>query len=525
MSFVDVVLRVKNAGLKTGLEQAKQSVAGFKNSAGGMLAGAFSVGAIAVGVKSLIDEFSRIKDLSDRFGESSESIQRVSQAASLAGSDIEKVAVSVGKATKNAIAAADGNEKMNASFKKLGINAADFVNLKMEDKLIAISGGMMNVNGEGERLALAYEVLGKSGAEIMPLLIAGPEALTEAFRNANVASDETVSKLEEIGDTIEGAGNTLKVYLGGLLAWAIGGVQDFGFVLGAIISVNIERIGMLGDAIRSLMSGDFAEAKESLGAVFDSKTNSKKITDLIAAGRADRDQEKEAEARAKQNAAKAQAAYDPMESATEDKAAAKDADRILALREKIAQQEMDALSREERILALKEKVQNLSQTPLVLNEEAMLERQVELNDAKSALAKEEKQATQEAQQREENLIQLRKQVAQQEFDRMTKEEKIAALAKEADALGKSKPGDEKSALEGQVRLNDIAAQLSDLMSETVQQFQVDSVRQMGGSLNGVNYNALVNTEGQKTNDLLTSANKTLSDILRKEIKVQIPVAK
>jgi hypothetical protein len=262
--FVDVIFRVNNAAVETGFAKVRQNAAQLKSDLVSQFAGAFALGSIVATLKSVADEFGRVRDLSDRFGVSAESIQRVGFAAKQAGADIEIVARGMAKATQNAAAAVDPSSAMGAAFAELGINAAEFVNLPMEDKLVVLSGAFNGVTGDGDKLRLAIQVLGKSGADLLPLLKQGPDALRESMAAASVATQEQIEKMDDLSDRLEAAGQSVRVGIGGAFVWLSERIEDAGSYIGAFIDLALQKVGKLNEGFDKIKKGDIVGAYSSV---------------------------------------------------------------------------------------------------------------------------------------------------------------------------------------------------------------------------------------------------------------------
>ena len=255
---------------KRGLDDMRSQTSKFASSAKGMIAGALGVGAVIGGIKKLVDEMSRIQDLATRFGESAESMQRVGLAAQLAGSDIEGIAKAMTVVTKNAYEAAQKGGAMGEAFAALGMNAGEFVNLPIEQKILELAKGFENGKGSGENLALVMKILGKSGGEMMPLLSQGLQELQTQFANTTVVSNSTVASLENFGDQWDSFKQKLSV--GG--AAIIEAFMLIGGTIGASIGGSITQMGIAWDTavtgfknggavIWFALTGNFAKAGEA----------------------------------------------------------------------------------------------------------------------------------------------------------------------------------------------------------------------------------------------------------------------
>jgi len=230
---VSVKIGSENSALDTGLAKAKHAVEGFKEHAsesfkevGKELLGVFAVGAIIEGIHSLIEEFSQLADTASRLDTTAESLQRIAYAAKLSGTDLQTVTKGLEKVTITAQEALEGNEGLADAFEKLGINAASFIDLSPEEKLLALSKATEEAEHSSAELGRAYkEVLGKAAGELLPLLKEGPEGLKELFSSATVASNEAVAKLKEDGDKIEGVWMSFKAAAVTAIGFVIDSVQ------------------------------------------------------------------------------------------------------------------------------------------------------------------------------------------------------------------------------------------------------------------------------------------------------------
>jgi len=267
---VNVVLGSNNSPLNAGLAAAKHAVDGFKEHAeesfkdvGKELAGAFAIGAVVEGIRGLIEQFSHIQDVSEKLGTSAESLQRMGAVAKLAGVDMESFVKTLQKGTKNAIDAIRGNEELAGAFEDLGVDAKEFVNAAPEEQLIQLAEGYQKSGQNAETLNAILKALGKSGADIIPILRKGPEALREEMTSAATASNETVAKLKDAGDTMEKIWMKVKVAAAESLNWIISRTEALGTGVAAIV------------AYVSNLTHGFDAATEAANQVIDAAANLK----------------------------------------------------------------------------------------------------------------------------------------------------------------------------------------------------------------------------------------------------------
>lgn len=261
------VFGADTAPFRKGLDEMRTQTKAFSGSVKGMLAGAIGVGAAIAGFKNLFVEMDRVQKLALRFGESAETIQKVSLAAGLAGSSIESVAKSLAFATKGAYEAATGTGSMAESFKDLGINAGEFVNMSMEDKVLTLSDALKNSGGSGETLAKMMAIIGKSGGEMIPLLSQSTEEIKKQFDETSTVSQSTVDSIANFNDEVTKIKQNLQVF-GGVVVNAFRLVfGSIGLYIGTGVTVASDALTFLinsasaaGDILGSIFTGDLKGA-------------------------------------------------------------------------------------------------------------------------------------------------------------------------------------------------------------------------------------------------------------------------
>lgn len=194
---------------RAAFESAKRGLAGLETSArsiNGVLAGlgaGVSAGALTAFVKGTIDAADSMNDMAIRTGTSVEALARYQLAAKQSGTELESLSVFMGRLSvfmaKNADEAA-----------ALGITAKDPV-----DAFAQLADVIGQVEDPAQRNALAMKVLGKSYAEVMPLLAQGGDALREQAAAAGpyaermaklaVAADEFNDSLAAVGQAAQTA--------------------------------------------------------------------------------------------------------------------------------------------------------------------------------------------------------------------------------------------------------------------------------------------------------------------------------
>ncbi len=270
MSNVTVNVGIRST-VNAGLAKIRGQFKEFRKHLNSDIANVFTGAALIEGVKELMDELDRVKDLSVRFGESAESIQRVDEAAKIAGSDIEIVAKSIGKVSLAALKAARDGGPMADAFKSVGINVQEFIEAPLEKKLLMLSEAYQKASNSTEGLARMQELLGKGAGELIPLIAEGPEKLQASFDEAHVSAQNVVDAVDEFNDTL----TKMKGYAASTFGFIIQLFMSVGKTVGGIIgtiigafevmfNTQVRGWSLVGDAAKAAMTGNLKGVKDAL---------------------------------------------------------------------------------------------------------------------------------------------------------------------------------------------------------------------------------------------------------------------
>lgn len=175
------------------------------------------LGAMFAATKATADYADNLNDMSQRVGVSTETLSKWGFAAEQSGSSLEGVGTGLKLLAKNMELATAGGKAQTAAFAAAGITA---------DQLAAAGGDVNKIlplladsfaksqDGAG-KTAIAMQLLGKSGTELIPLLNAGSAGLDEmglaaeragrvVSTDAAVAADEFNDRLAELEGSMKG---------------------------------------------------------------------------------------------------------------------------------------------------------------------------------------------------------------------------------------------------------------------------------------------------------------------------------
>lgn len=181
------------------------------NRIGTVIAAAGAAAAVGLSalIKSSIDGADNLNDLSKASGVSVESLSALGYAAKLSGTDMDSLAIGMKKLSNAAYDAAKGNKAAADTFKTLGVNVknADGSLRSTEEILFDVADVFSKYEDGAAKAALAQDLFGKSGTELIPFLNQGRDGIKEltdeAARFGIVISQETASAADEFNDNLE----------------------------------------------------------------------------------------------------------------------------------------------------------------------------------------------------------------------------------------------------------------------------------------------------------------------------------
>jgi len=197
-----------------GVTKRLTSASGLLGGALGALAPVATIGGIGALVQKTIAAGDAMYDMSQRTGVSVEALARFKKAAATSGTDIDAVSKALGKLSKGMYEAAQSGKGPTAeALKALGISATDAAGkLKTADQVTLEIANKFKTMPDGvEKTALAMQLFGKAGAEMIPMLNMGGDAIDKLKVKMTTAFAQ---KADEYNDKL----TTLSGKVGGLAA-------------------------------------------------------------------------------------------------------------------------------------------------------------------------------------------------------------------------------------------------------------------------------------------------------------------
>jgi len=135
---------------------------------GAVATGAIGAGAYFVSLaKQTMEAQAALKSMSEVTGASVEGLSAIRGVAKLAGTDMEAVAGGMTKLAKNV---ETGGDEIEKGLKAIGLSLKDLQGLKTEEQFTKVAQAMGNYADGAGKTAAAQIIMGKSGAQLLPLM-------------------------------------------------------------------------------------------------------------------------------------------------------------------------------------------------------------------------------------------------------------------------------------------------------------------------------------------------------------------
>lgn len=175
------------ASVKRNMAGLQQQASGLTDGLGATAARLGTVGAAltaafaGASLKGAIDMGDKLDDLSEKTGIAVRELSALRYAGEVTGTPLDALATGIRKLSVNMAEAAGGAKEQAALFKTLGINVKELDgSLKGSDKVLGeLADKFSNFKDGPEKAALAIQVFGKAGADMIPLLNQGSRGIED----------------------------------------------------------------------------------------------------------------------------------------------------------------------------------------------------------------------------------------------------------------------------------------------------------------------------------------------------------
>lgn len=336
----------KSKQSKASMEQDWNGISGMLGKAGtgmaGQVMGMLSVGGLAgatAGLKQIVDHFGEINDKAEQLNETPETLQKVGQVASEAGSNIESVANAMLKLEKNL--GDPENSKAAEALARYGLSTQELMSMPLDEKIAALADAFQQARKDGTGLVDMQTLLGRGSTDLIPLLSQTGDELRKVFASISVLSNDAVRRLDNTGDKLSRFGSFLRVFAGEQINQVVGWIDIYKDAYNDVTTGK--PVGTtLG---QRLADDDFKEAADNRAKKEEAQQMEIK-------------RQKTAETKAWEEESKKRKAAD--EKAAKEKAAG--LERIAALQKSIQRAGIDALPDDQKLPALKAQLQGIFET-------------------------------------------------------------------------------------------------------------------------------------------------------------------
>lgn len=167
------------------------------------IAGVAITAAMTKMIMSFAQTGSELHDLSLKTGVSVEALAGLKYAAEQNGASLGTVEMAIKRTAMVMADAADETGEAVKTFKKLGLSLKDLQGLNPEQQFLKIAGAIAEVPNPMNRAALAVQMFGRSGTDMLPMLsmgAAGLKKLTEEGLKSNQWTTAGANLADELGD-------------------------------------------------------------------------------------------------------------------------------------------------------------------------------------------------------------------------------------------------------------------------------------------------------------------------------------
>lgn len=259
-------LTLDGSRFKAGLKEAQVASGKFSSDVSrdikGQLAGAFGIGALAYGIKRLIDFNSQIKDTADALDISTKALQEQNYWVTQNGGTLSDLTNSYRGLARARMDALGGNADKMGIFEALGIDQATLATQKLEATFAQAAEAFRTTDFGADKIAAVMEIFGRGGTAILPALNAElGEFAQRAHDTGQVIGEGINAKLEEMGDILDELAGKARFFGSGAIVGAIKGIDLAVTSLG----MGVLGIGQLGLKLADVTLANIGKISAALG--------------------------------------------------------------------------------------------------------------------------------------------------------------------------------------------------------------------------------------------------------------------
>ena len=177
-------LRSTVGAAMSGIGKVGMAIGGAAIASGvGLVASGFT--AAAASVWRFVDAGAGLQDVADRTGASTEALSQLRYAAEQSGSNLEAVEKGMRKLGDVTTQAAGGSKSAAAALESVGLSASQLMSMSVEDRFLAVAEGISKIEDPAAQASVAMDLLGKSGADLVPMMADGAKGIAALMAEAD----------------------------------------------------------------------------------------------------------------------------------------------------------------------------------------------------------------------------------------------------------------------------------------------------------------------------------------------------
>jgi hypothetical protein len=231
------------------------------------MAAAAATAALGMMFGRIVQGADEIETMAAKTGLSAERIQELQYIAASVDGDIDALATSQARLTRNMDMTAKGTGQASAAFQRLGVSVTDSNGNLRDAKLVMMEafGALSAIGNETERDALALQLFGRGAQELNPFITAGTDTLAKLAQQARdtgaVMSEESVEALDQFADGWE----QLKLSAMGVVGTVLGPLMPVLVKLMQLITAKLApAMRWLSDKIIPAITDAFSGASDGM---------------------------------------------------------------------------------------------------------------------------------------------------------------------------------------------------------------------------------------------------------------------
>jgi len=168
------------------------------------MAGWFGVAFGAAAINNVIQYGSRVSDLAQSLGVSSEALQKMEYAAGQLGVSMEEISKAFLNMQRYAGEAMGGNGEYQDIFQRMGISMQELKSMSPEQMFMRIAQNVRHSQHSAEMVSDAMRLMGRNGAMVLGAMRDGfYESANSAAALATTIDNETIASLDRMSDKME----------------------------------------------------------------------------------------------------------------------------------------------------------------------------------------------------------------------------------------------------------------------------------------------------------------------------------